>query len=216
MKKNEQKNKVFSKRSKYGSMALVSALVIGILFGYMTFPHPQLVRDDDGRSWHILFDGNLAQAAEGNPGAGSSGILEIFFINHSVGNDYKAINTSATLESWCNDNLAAGGGNAWVNADDFNLELKHSVLFDIAIKVRVNMSDSGDGSDFNENWVRMNITSTDLGISADTGMEKNVLVNNSGYEYMWVMFYYDFSNAGYDLSKDESADITSIKLQAYY
>jgi len=215
MKKDEQKNKGFSKRSKYASTALVTALVIGILFGYMTFPHPQLVRDDDGRSWHILFDGNLAQAAEGNPGAGSSGILEIFFINHSVGNAYKAINTSATLESWCNDNLAAGGGNAWANADDFNLELKHSVLFDIAIKVRVNMSDSGDGSDFNENWVRMNLTSSDLSLTLE-GMEKNVLVNNSNYEFMWVMFYYDFSNAGYDLSKDETVALDNIILQAYY
>lgn len=209
-KKNMMKEKKVGKnRSWFKSTAVVSALVIGILIGWATMPHPML--DVDEKGWHILFDGNLAKAAEGNPGAGSSGILEIFFVNHSVGNAYKAVNTSATLETWCTDaNLG------YANADDFNTELAHSVLFDIAIKVRVNKTHAWDGAKFIDAWVRMNLTSADLGIGALSAMEKNVLTNDSGDNYIWLMFYYDFSNAGYDLSKDQSADITAIVLSAYY
>lgn len=187
---------------------LVILLVVGMFLAYNAL-NPQLQVDEHG--YHIIFEGNLAQAAEGNPGAGASGILEIFFINHSAGNDYASENTSATLETWCTAN-----GLGYASADDFNVELSHSVLFDIAIKVRVNKTHAWDGSKFMDVWVRMNITSADLGIGADTAMDKSVLQNDSGENYIWLMFYYDFSGSGYDLSKDESADITSIKLEAYY
>jgi hypothetical protein len=121
------------------------------------------------------------------------------------------VNTSATLETWCD---AANLG--YASADDFNTELAHSVLFDIVIKVRVNKTHAWDGAKFVDAWVRMNLTSADLGIGALSAMEKNVLTNDSGDDYIWIMFYYDFSNAGYDLSKDQSADITAIRLEAYY
>jgi hypothetical protein len=174
----------------------------------MTFPHPQLIQDEKG--WRIIFDGNLAQAAEGDPGVGASGILEIFFVNHSS-NDYASENDSSVIEGWCDaHNLG------YANADDFNVELAHTVSFDIAIKVRVNKTHAWDGSKFIDSWVRMNLTSADLGIGADTAMEKSVLTNNSGDNFIWLMFYYDFSDSGDTLSKDQSADITSIKLQAYY
>jgi len=204
-----KENKIKNGKKAGVRAAVFAALVIGMFVAWATFPHPVVKVDE--RGWHVVFDGNLAQAAEGNPGAGASGILEIFFINHSATNAYKGVNTSATLEGWC---TAAGLG--YASADDFNVELAHSVLFDIAIKVRVNKTHAWDGAKFVDGWVRMNITSADLSISADSAMEKNVLYNNTGQDYIWIMFFYDFSNAGYDLSKDQSADITSIKLQAYY
>jgi hypothetical protein len=204
--------KSFEGKAGIGRTMLKVGAVLGIIVGLIwasAGPYPQVVNDDKG--WHILFDGNLAQAAEGNPGAGASGILEIFFINHSATNAYKYVNTSATLESWC---TTAGLG--YASADDFNVELAHSVLFDICIKVRVNKTHAWDGSKFIDSWVRMNITSADLGIGALTAMEKYVYYNNTGQTYIWLCFFYDFSNAGYDLSKDESADITAIRLEAYY
>lgn len=207
------KEKNIGNKKKAGvRVALVTALVIGMMFSYVVyFQNLSIVPTDDGKGWKIVFDGNLAQAAEGNPGAGASGILEIFFINHSASNAYKLVNTSATLETWCD---AANLG--YANADDFNTELAHSVLFDIVIKVRVNKTHAWDGAQFMDSQVRMNLTSADLGIGADTAMEKYVYTNNSANDYIWLCFWYDFGNAGYDLSKDQSADITSIKLQAYY
>ena len=207
----KEENIVVGRKAGFRSAAFVSALVIGIMVAWATMPHPML--DVDEKGWHILFDGNLAQAAEGNPGAGVGGILWIGFVNHSNPNEYAdvAYNTTATLESWCTSN-----GLAYANADDFNLEMSHSVLFDIVIKVRLNQTECWDGSQWVDTWARMNITSADLGIGADTAMEKFVLHNDTADGYLWLMFYYDFTNAGYDLSKDQSADITSIKLSAYY
>jgi hypothetical protein len=210
-KKNMMKEKKIGKgRSWFKSSALIVALVCGILVAYATFPQPVLKVDEKG--WHILFEGNLAQAVEGDPGAGQSGILEIFFINHSAGNDYKAVNDSSTLEGWCD---AANLG--YANNDAFNVELAHSVLFDIAIKVRVNATEGKDGANYNDAYIRMNITSTDLGIvPALSPMDKNVLTNDTGDSYIWLMFYYDFGGAGYDLSKDQTADIDALVLSAYY
>jgi hypothetical protein len=210
MKKEKRK---FSKRGKFGSAALISALVIGIMFGYMTLPHPQLVNDEKG--WHIIFDGNLAQAAENNPGAGASGILQLFFPNHSAdpGNAYDE-NTSATIEGWCTANMP--GKTPYSSSDDFNLELDHTTTFDFIIKVRVNKTHAWNGTAFIDAWVRVNWTSADLGIGADTGMTGVILTNDSSDNYIWMMFYDTNGGSGFSLSKDQSADITSIKLEVYY
>ena len=196
----------FSGKLKAG---IISSVLVGVICGLVVMANVDLNPVSEVRGWQMIDDWKWL--GEGDPGAGASGILEVFFINHSATNAYTNFNTSTTLEGWC---TAAGLG--YAEADDFNLEISYNVVFDIVVKVRVNKTHCWNGTAFIDAYVRMNITSTDLGISADSAMEKAVLYNNTGQDYIWLMFYYDFSDSGTSISRDETADITSIKLEAYY
>jgi len=189
-------------------LALVCAMfVVGMM------PHPTIQNDDKG--WHVVWEGSLSDyvyAAEANPGAGVSGILEIFIINHTASPDtaYDE-NSSSDMESWC---TAAGLG--YCNADDSNIDIAHTTDFDIVVRVRGNQTICHDGSQFMDSYLRVRITSADLSIGADTEMTGVVSQNSSGNTYLWMNFYEDNSGSGYSISRDETAEITSIKFEAYY
>ena len=51
--------------------------VVCFLLGTKMIPSPVLKQDDD-RVWHVVWEGSLAEATEANPGAGASGFLEVF------------------------------------------------------------------------------------------------------------------------------------------
>jgi len=203
-----KKNKVEYKKAGV-RMSIVVALVIGMAFAFVAFPHPELVFED-GKNWHVVWEGSFAEAAEADPGAGSSGILEIFFVNHSASNCTE--NTSGTVEGWCDSNNLG-----YASADDFNLEIAHSVDFDIAIKVRANRTHAYRTDKFFDSDVRIRLTSSDLSIAADTVITGYVLQNGSSDNFIWMMFETKGKPAsGFSLSKDGSADITSIKFECYY
>lgn len=204
-----KENKVYKKKAGF-RVGLIVALVVGMMFSYMTLPQPTIVHDE--RGWHVVWEGSFAQAAEADPGAAAGGILEIFFINHSASPDTTyTVNTSATLETWC---TAAGLG--YASADDFNFELAHSVDFDVVIRVRGNQTQCYRTDHWHPQDLRVRWTSSDLSVSADTVMTGVVSYNNSAQPYLWMNFYDDNSGSGFSLSKDQSVDITSIKFEAYY
>jgi len=197
------------KRNKIG-YGLVFFLVMGMLFAYFTFPSPTFVKKDG--SWHVIFEGNLAEAAEADPGAGASGILEIFIINHSAtpGTTYTQ-NSSSTLEGWC---TAAGLG--YCNADDSNVDIAHSTAFDIVVRVRGNDTHCWRTDHWYPADLKVEITCAGLSIGADTDLTGVVSYNNSGADYLWMNFYIDNSGSGYTISKGSTVEITSIKFSAYY
>jgi len=189
---------------------IVIALVIGIMFSYATVPHPQITQDN--RGWHVIWEGNLVQAAEADPGSSVGGILEIFFINHSATPDTTyTVNDSSVFETWC-----TAGGLGYVSADDFNLELSHSTLFDVVVRVRGNATQCWRDTQWQDTDLRIRWTCADLSVGADTVMTGVVSQNDSGDPYIWMNFYDDNSGSGFSLTKDSSADITSIKFEAYY
>lgn len=198
-------SKITNKKKAGFRAGFIIALVIGMTFAYLTLPTPKL----DTKSWHIVWEGNMAQADEANPGAGAGGILEIFFINHT--DAVTTQNTSATIEGWCD---AAGLG--YVSADDFNTELAHSVAFDVCVRVRGNETMCDRGGNWFPADLKVEWTSADLGIGADTAMVGVVSYNNTAANYLWMNFEDDNADAGFTLPKDASYDITSIKLSAYY
>lgn len=206
-------NKIVNNKKKAGIRAgLVVALVIGLTFAYITLPSLQLVQDKDTKSWHVIWESNLAHAAEANPGAGAGGILEIFFVNHTATptTAYNE-NTSATIEGWC---TTAKLG--YASADDFNTELAHSVAFDVVVRVRGNATMCERDGDWFPADLKVEWTSADLGIGADTDMTGVITLNNTALPYLYMNFYDDNGAAGFTLPKDASYDITSIKLSAYY
>ena len=160
-------------------------------------------------SWHLI-----PLATEGNPGAGAGGILEVFFINYTAGT-IPDRNSSATLESW-SDSI---GWNGWNNSDNFRQKCNISKFY-IVVRVRGNATQCNRTTFWQDTDLRVRWTCADLSIGADTVMERVVTQNGTG-SYLWVNFYDDNGNAGFNLDKsntwpDNPVNITSIKFEAYY
>ena len=210
----ESKNKHFGKKAGI-SWGIVSGIIIATLLLYNTMPVPVMVPTDDGKSCHIVFEGNLVQAAEANPGAGVGGILEVFFVNKSVNptTDY-ARNDSSIFETW-----ATAAYLGYASADDFNLEIAHSVDFTILIRVRGNetMCDNASGN-FKDTYLRVNITSANLNINALTAMTPVITYNDTARPFILMNFYLDqdAGAANLNIARDETAQITAIVFSAYY
>jgi hypothetical protein len=202
-------NKIANKKKAGFRAGLVITLVIGMLF---TIQNVSIQQDKDTRSWHIVWEGNMAQAAEANPGAGAGGILEIYFYPHAAdpATTYTE-NTTATIEAAC---TAAGLG--YASADNFNTELAHSVAFDVVVRVRGNKTQCWRLTKFFDSDLKVEWTSADLSIGADTAMTGVISYNNTGQDYLWMNFYDNNGHAGFTLAKDGTAQITSIKLSAYF
>jgi hypothetical protein len=161
------------------------------------------------KSWHLE-----AVAGEGNPGAGAGGILEIFFINYTAGKTPTS-NSSTVLESY-SKNI---GWQGWNNTDNFRQRVNLSTFY-IVVRVRGNATQCNRTTFWQDTDLRVLWTCADLGIGADTVMERVVTQNGTG-SYLWVNFYDDNSNAGFHLDKsntwpDNPVNITSIKFEAYY
>jgi len=141
-----------------------------------------------------------------------SGILAIYIINHTASPDeaYNE-NVSYTLQDWCN---ASDLG--YCNADDSDVELAYDTSFDIVVRVRGEADHCKRDTTWWDSDLKVEITSADLSISADTGATGVVSHNVSGSTFLYMNFYEDNSGSGFTLSKDETNEITSIKFSAYY
>ena len=187
-----------------------------IIFGFvvaflLVMSNIQLQLNNEG-SWKIVWDGNLVSAAENDPGSGASGFLEFFIINHSAtpATAYNE-NDSAVLEGWC---TAANLG--YASADNFNIEVAHSVTFDIVVRVRFNKTNCWDGAKFIGSRTRVNITcSGDLVISDVTGTNVESY-NNTGQNFIWINVYWDNGGAGYSINADDTFDVSEISIEAKY
>ena len=190
-----------------GTIIAIFAIAFILIF---SMPSPRLVNEDG--SWQIIWSGNLVSAAENNPGAGATGFLEFFVINHTASPDtVYAQNTSTTLETWC-DAVNLG----YASADEFNIEIAHSVTFDLLCKVRFNKTHAWNGTAFIDSDTRVNITCTgDVTIADETGT--NVVGHNdSGLDYIWINVYWDNSGSGYSINKDDTFDVTEISIEAKF
>jgi len=160
---------------------------------------------NDERGWHTIYD--TASAAEANPGAGASGILSVYIMPEAFA-DYTQ-NTSGTLEAACWN---------YTNADDSNVDTQHTSDFGILVRARFNKTHAWDGAQFIDSYCRVRISSANLNLAADTVMTAYVTQNNSGQDYIWMNFWLsqDQAAANLNIIRDETAEITSIKLEAYY
>ena len=203
-------------RKKAGkSLSMVFAVTIALLLLIFSMPQPVLVENEG--SWNVVWRGNLAEAAEGNPGSGASGFLEIFYVNHSADEaaDSYEENTSATIEGWC----TAGYG--YASADNFLLEISSAVTFDIVVRVRFNKTHAYETDHFVDTDCRVNITHTGLdgtALSDITGT--NVITHNdSADEYIWMNVFWNNTASGHSIAAGGLAadnQCTEISIEAKY
>jgi len=213
------------KKKTHINVGFIAGLVIAIMMLAISVPVPIPVHDDG--EWHVIWKGTFADFASATENTtvalgNVSGILEIFFINNTpTPNLTYAQNNSYVMEEWCN---ASGLG--FANETWFSTELQHSVDFDIVVRVQANKTICANSTGlygvYNANRLRVNITSADLGIDALTGMIGVETVNVSTNPFIWMNYWinwtgtYDPTETGYQLTPDQSADITAIVFEAYY
>jgi len=207
----EKEKSILKKRGLQIGMIIAVATVT--LMGFAG-QYPRLEKTDDGRSWHVIWEGNLAQAAEATPGAGAGGILGVYIMNHTAtpATAYDD-NDSANFETWATEHDLG-----YANADDTNIDIAHSTDFDIVVRVRGNQTHCWDGSQWVDSYLRVRVSSSDLNLAADTEATLVVSENDSGKSFLWVNCYIDEDQAAGNLNiaRDETAEITSIKFEAYY
>lgn len=192
---------------------------IGVLFGLvvatiLVATSFGIIETDEGE-----FQIRMSTAmAEYNPGAGSSGWLEIYLYPHDAnpGATYNE-NTSATLEA---------GSLAYFDTDGWSTTTFPSeTSFDIVIRCRFNRTHCWNGSAFIDSRVRVNLTvaghtgAGDWAVGSDfanSPMTKIVTQNNTADGYIFVNFYLNNAAAGYQLSDDGQLDFSAPKLEAKY
>ena len=208
-----------TKKTKAGipvRLGLISGIIIAMIIVSFSVPTPKIEQTDDGKSWHVVWEGSFADLAraEGSPGVDASGILEVFFPNATVTpNSTYSINTSTTIEGWC---TAAHLG--YTSVDNFYTELAHSTAFDVVVRVRGNNTVCGDGANFRAEWLRVNITAAAPLSMTDQKTFGVITLNDTANGFIWMNFYINATMSGgtFSLTKDQSCVISEIRFEAYY
>jgi hypothetical protein len=180
-------------KSIFKAGGLVSSLCIGLIVGILFFSGMNTTMTYIApKSWHLI-----ASASEGNPGAGSSGFLEIFFTNHTASPDtaYNE-NTSATMEAWCVANMV--GHTPYATADAFKTEISYGVTFDIVVRCRFNKTNAWDGAKFIDKNCRVNITLTGFGTAGMVNITGTQVItyNNTGATYLYTNTFWQDVDGG--------------------
>lgn len=213
--KDKNKNK-----SNFRKAGVRFGTVIGIFF--VCFILLMNVQIKEEPTWHVVWQGSLAEAAENNPGTGATGWLEIFFINHTAtpATAYDE-NTSATLESWCVANMA--GKTPYGTADEFNVKLDNLVSFDILVRARWNATHCKNATMFQDTRcrIRMNFTCTSWADGEDkAALTEGTLVvsgNTSSWGFIYCNVYWNADdNNGFQINPDAVLTIPMISIEAEY
>ena len=194
-------------------LGLLAGVVAGVLFlsVAVNVPVTKHVENSDvaveEMQWHTIWSGRIG---EYDPGAGASGFLEIFCYPHDANPDTTyAQNDSSVLES---------NALAYADTDNFYKNLASETAFDIVVRARFNKTHAFDS--VNNKWIgarcRVKITcSGDVTINNVTGTAVET-ANNSGYDFIWINFYWNNGGSGYQIPDDGSVVVEQICIEAKY
>jgi hypothetical protein len=210
---------------KAGMFMTICVLFVSFVVILANTPQETMIKE---RRWQQVYVWSPL-GAEGNPGAGASGFLEIFFINHSANANTtytsgNGANNSYTLEDWCNASMP--GHVAFATADSFNLDLVSEQAFDIAVKVRFNRAHAYEATQFNDTDCDCQITMTCTGwadgnneanVSAMTNGAAVVVGNNTAWDFIYILFVWKATDGnGYQLADDATLTISEIYIEAKF
>jgi len=210
MKKTNNENKAGIMKKSMVIATIFGVTLSGMYAGYLNYD----INDDVEETTYSTFDlSYLAPLfADADPGAGASGFLGVYFINHSAGNDYATVNDSSTLETWCTANNLG-----YANANSFLVDIAHSTSFDVVVRVRGNRTHAYNTDKFFHTDLNVTWTSSDLSVGADTSMTRPTpSQNNSADNFIWMNFYDDNGGSGYTIGKGTTKNIDNIKFDAFY
>jgi len=188
------------------SLGTVSAIAIAALVIFATAPRPEL-KIDDG-DWHIIWQGNLASAAENNPGAGVSGWMATFCLDYAE-----------TPGTCLMSNATAGGYDAWgnvsgyVSADDTETDLASEDPFYFVVRCRFNETVCGDAGVLQKDRVRCALTVSGDETISDVALDGDddavaggggAFVSYNGSAWLYVNFCWDDNSDGYRITDDGS------------
>jgi len=214
-------NKEKVKRNGVRWAVVIGVIIVSLMLSTQMIPTPKIKTEP---TWHILWEGTLAEATEANPGTGVSGFLEIFFLNHSATPSAAYdTNVSSEMETWANASLDADGAagttnHAYATADNFNLTLKWGTTMDIVVRCRWNKTNAFDGAMFQNTSCRINITMAGGGITilGTTSGTNIVSSNETDHTYIWINVYWNNAHSGYTLAKNGISLVSQISIQAKY
>lgn len=160
---------------------------------------------------------------EATPGAGVSGFLEIFLVNHTAAGGTKGIymsNSSATIEGWAKANMP--GHTPYAATDAFSVDIASEIQFDVLVRGQFNKTHCWDGTKFRDDRVRINITfSCTQWLDGENAADDNgtivVTGNNTAWGCLYVNAYFNANDfAGYKIADDATLTITEISLEAKF
>jgi hypothetical protein len=199
-------------RTTHLVMAICS-IAVGILVALtaINYISPEQY-DEIQRSWSTVAD-------NATPGSTTSGIINVFIMEHGHGVDL------ATTE------ITEGHSSVYAHFDataslntTLEGEIPYDTEFDIVVLMQYNQihAYNTSSSAFEVDYVNAQITSADLSINADTDMSKPAgdgetpFCTINGTNHARIQFYMDNSGSGYTMSHGETFNVTSLNLQAYY
>ena len=217
-----------------GKLAIISFvfIVASLLVLTQAFPLPRLATNEQGETY-IAWEGAKIVSATQNTtiGATASGMLEIFFINHSAapttayaGTAHNGSVGSAAFESWCNASMDPDGTGttyyAYTIANGFSLTVKWGTAFDVVVMYRGNATNAANATMYNAENCRVKLNMTN-GLSGgnvvDLTMTNAIAHNGTGITngFIWLNAYANNAGAGYLLQKGGTCTIV-IKLEFNY
>jgi hypothetical protein len=220
------KYKIKNKKASGLGIGLTSAIVIATIILAYTVPWQVPEMTNNGLQWHQIGMVTFTSADENfTIGAGASGIMEFYVINHSgVGSVFYTVNNTGVFEDACNATWGTLTTKGYTNQSSWwNIEIKPGIALDFLVRCRINKTNCANTTDsygvYNLGRVRCNMTTSGglaSGAIADVTMDKAESGNNTAYPYLYVNFYLNNTNAGYQLNANGVCTVTEIHLEAMY
>lgn len=175
-------------------VGVVSGLIIVLVILSLTMPTPVV------EEWHIIWKFNSASAAENAPGAGASGWLATFCLDYAEtpANSLKTNATNGTYDTWTTN------VSGYVSADDTDTDLKSEDPFYFVVRARFNKTHCWDDTQFHDSRCSIRLTVSGDETISDVEGTRIVSMNNTGYDYIYINFYWDDESDGYRILDDGS------------
>lgn len=192
----------------YGTM-LVGFIIAGVITG--GFYSTSLDVDEEGKlKWNNM---NVVLGADVDPGNGNDGIVNIYI--YPLGN-------KADVNTGCSEATAYEHGddvNGWSNGEELTDETPYGTSFFICVEVQFSdkaYNDSGVG-DWDLDLVRAYITCGDLAnLGSPTLAEEGTdFFDQDGTTDAKLSFYWDNSDAGWQIGQGEQISVTDLDIQYY-
>jgi len=160
----------------------------------------QVIRE---RQWQLVPMGDAAVAS------GQSGILRVYIHIHNLSATPYNLNLSVS-----NTNQVWGYADA--NNTHISDNINYSEAFDIVYKVRWNATHCLNGTVFNLDWIRGNLTVHAFSVADQAMAEQNITGCNTDSTYIWVHYYDNNSGSGYTISRGQNVTHFWGNFSAYY